>query len=155
MNRVRKRLLGLLATPSMALVGCGYFQNQKVVVSDPDLDYYHTQATQVEYNDEVPPGEQAASTPAPLTLHDDAPEFREISLQECIQMALQNNEVMRDLGVAVLRSPASVQTVYNPAIQESEPRLGLGLVGPEAALSAFDASFAANALRGESGTGRQ
>jgi len=48
--------------------------------------------------------------------------------------------------VAVLRSPSSVQTVYNPAVQETEPRLGLGLVGPEAALSAFDASFAANAF---------
>ncbi len=94
----------------------------------------------------VPPGEQSASTPAPLTLHTDTPEFREISLQECIQMALQNNEVMRDLGGVVLRTPASLQTIYSPAVQESEPRLGLGLVGPEAALSAFDASFAANAF---------
>jgi outer membrane protein TolC len=100
----------------------------------------------LEYTDEIAPSEQAASTPAPLTLHNDAPEFREITLQECIQLAIQNNEVMRDLGGVVLRTPASVQTVYNPAIQESEPRLGLGLVGPEAALSAFDASFAANAF---------
>ena len=145
MNRVRCGLLGLLTSPAVVMLGCGYFQ-QTQVASGPDLSYYQTAATQVEYVDELLPNEQSANTPAPLSLHNDTPEFRDISLQECIQMALQNNEVMRDLGVAVLRTPASLQTVYNPAVQESEPRLGLGLVGPEAALSAFDASFAANAF---------
>jgi outer membrane protein TolC len=146
MNRVRAGILGLLTTPSLVLSGCGYFQNQTAVVSDPSLNYYQTAATQVEYVDEVLPDQQASSTPAPLTLLNDTPEFREISLQECIQLALQNNQVMRDLGGVVLRSPASAQTIFNPAVQETEPRLGLGLVGPEAALSAFDASFAASAF---------
>ena len=76
------------------------------------MNYYQAAATQVEYTDVVPTDEQAASTQAPLTLHTDNPEFREISLQECIQMALQNNEVMRDLGGVVLRSPASVQIYW-------------------------------------------
>ena len=137
--------MGFLAAPIFMLPGCGNFQH-KPVAPDCDLDYYQTTATEVEYTEPLPPNEEAASTPAPLTLNTDTPEFREISLQECIQMALQNNEVMRDLGGVLLRTPASVQTVYTPAVQESEPRLGLGLVGPEAALSAFDASLAANAF---------
>jgi outer membrane protein TolC len=146
MNRVRAGLLGLLATPFLLLPGCGHSQKKQAVFTDPDLNFYQTAATQVEFNDEVPTGEQAASTPAPLTFQDDTPAFREISLQECIQLALQNNEVMRDLGGVVLRTPAALQTVYSPGVQESEPRLGLGLVGPEAALSAFDAQLAANAF---------
>jgi hypothetical protein len=117
MNRVRAGILGLLTTPSLVLSGCGYFQNQTAVVSDPSLNYYQTAATQVEYVDEVLPDQQASSTPAPLTLLNDTPEFREISLQECIQLALQNNQVMRDLGGVVLRSPASSQTIFNPAVQ--------------------------------------
>lgn len=145
MNRVRAGLLGFLTAPTLVLLGCGYFQN-KHVACDPDLNYYQTAATRVEYVDELLPSETAANTPAPLTLHTDAPKFRDITLQECIQMALQNNQVMQDLGGVVFRDPASVQSVFDPAVQETEPRLGLGLVGPEAALSAFDASFAANAF---------
>lgn len=145
MNRMRAGLLGLLTAPTLVLLGCGYFQN-KHVACDPDLSYYQTAATRVEYVDDLPPNENAASTPAPLTLHTDTPTFRDISLQECIQLALQNNQVMQDLGGVLFRDPAALQTVFDPAVQETEPRLGLGLVGPEAALSAFDASFAANAF---------
>ncbi len=145
MNRVRLRLLGLLAAPVLVLPGCGYFQHNPAPPMC-EVEYYQPPATQVEYTEPLPPDEDIATTPAPLTLYADTAEFRDISLQECIQMALQNNEVMRDLGGVLLRTPASVQTVYTPAVQESEPRLGLGLVGPEAALSAFDTSLAANAF---------
>lgn len=143
MNRVRAGLLGFLTAPTLVLLGCGYFQS-KHQACDPNLDYYQTAATRVEYVDELPPGETAASTPPPLTLNTDAPKFRDITLQECIQWALQNNQVMQDLGGVVFRLPAQVETVFDPAVQETEPRLGLGLVGPYAALSQFDANFAAN-----------
>ena len=145
MNRVRHWLLGLLGAPVLVLPGCGYFHHNP---APPNCDFvnYRPTATQVEYTEPLPLDEDIAATPAPMTLYADTPVFRDISLQECVQLALQNNEVMRDLGGVLLRTPASVQTVYTPAVQESEPRLGLGLVGPEAALSAFDTSLAANAF---------
>lgn len=62
-----------------------------------------------------------------------------MSLQECIQMALSNSKVLRDLGGTVIRSPQSVGTNIDPALTFSDPR-----VGEVAALSAFDANFFVN-----------
>lgn len=62
-----------------------------------------------------------------------------MSLQECIQMALSNSKIMRDLGGTVIRSPQTVGTTMDPALMFSDPRLG-----EEAALSAFDANFFVN-----------
>lgn len=62
-----------------------------------------------------------------------------MTLQECIQLALSNSKIMRDLGGTVVRSPQSVTTVLDPALVFSDPR-----VGEEAALSAFDANFFVN-----------
>ena len=62
-----------------------------------------------------------------------------MSLQECIQLALSNSKIMRDLGGTVIRSPQSVGTTMDPALMFSDPR-----VGEEAALSAFDANFFVN-----------
>jgi len=62
-----------------------------------------------------------------------------LSLQECIQLALSNSKVMRDLGGTVIRSPQSIGTNIDPALTFSDPR-----VGEEAALSAFDANFFVN-----------
>lgn len=62
-----------------------------------------------------------------------------MSLQECIQLALSNSKIMRDLGGTVIRSPQTVGTTMDPALMFSDPRLG-----EEAALSAFDANFFVN-----------
>ncbi|MEZ6151488.1 MAG: TolC family protein [Pirellulaceae bacterium] len=62
-----------------------------------------------------------------------------MTLQECIQLALSNSKIMRDLGGTVVRSPQSVVTMLDPGLMFSDPRLG-----EEAALSAFDANFFAN-----------
>ena len=62
-----------------------------------------------------------------------------MALQECIQLALANSKVMRDLGGTVIRSPQSIGTNLDPALTFSDPR-----VGEEAALSAFDANFFVN-----------
>lgn len=82
-------------------------------------------------------------------VHEQSPElvdpenatFTNLTLEEAIQLALQNSEVMRDLGGTVLRSPTAVQTTSDPAIAYTDPQFG-----EEAALSAFDASFAARAF---------
>jgi hypothetical protein len=62
-----------------------------------------------------------------------------LSLQECIQLALSNSKVLRDLGGTVIRSPQSIGTNIDPALTFSDPR-----IGEEAALSAFDANFFVN-----------
>ncbi len=62
-----------------------------------------------------------------------------MTLQECIQLALSNSKIMRDLGGTVVRSPQSVVSTLDPGLMFSDPRLG-----EEAALSAFDANFFVN-----------
>ncbi len=57
-------------------------------------------------------------------------------MEEVVQMALAQSKVLRDLGGAVLRSPSSISTYWDPAVQETDPRFGI-----DAALSAFDAQF--------------
>ena len=68
-------------------------------------------------------------------------EYWNLSLEQALSLALSESKVMRDLGGTVLRSPASAPTVYDAAISYTDPRFG-----EEAALSAFDATFAASAV---------
>lgn len=82
------------------------------------------------------------ASPMDLTEASLTPErLRPISLQECINLALQNSRVMRDLGVSVLRSPETVVTNFDPAIVYTDP-----LRGEEAALAAFDANIFASSF---------
>ena len=102
-------------------------------------DCYHTIASQIEY----PQVQQccgtsddwAAMEPLTLSSSSDA-EYWDIPLEEVIHLALAQSQVLRDLGGAVLRSPSSTQTYWDPALQETDPRFGI-----DAALSAFDAQF--------------
>lgn len=64
------------------------------------------------------------------------PQYWDMSLEEAMGLALQNSQVLRDLGGALLRAPGTLRTVHGPAITETDPRFGV-----DAALSAFDASF--------------
>ncbi|TWT39363.1 TolC family protein [Blastopirellula retiformator] len=65
--------------------------------------------------------------------------YANISLQEAVETALANSQVMKDLG-GVLRSPDALETIYDPGRVYTD-----GQFGEEAALSAFDASFGAAA----------
>ena len=67
--------------------------------------------------------------------------YKPMTLQECIELALQNSRIMRDLGATVLRSPNAVTSVHDPSIAYTDPRFG-----EEAALSAFDANFFASSF---------
>ncbi len=97
-------------------------------------------ATDIEY----PDVQAAHADPGgdPLTIHDDGPrEYWDLSLQEAVQITLQQSKVLRDLGGSVLQSPDNKQSVYSPAVTETDPRFGV-----EAALSAFDAAFSTSAF---------
>ena len=77
---------------------------------------------------------------APLTIRDtealDALSYRDISLQEAIQIALSQASVLRDLGATVLRSPQTMVTDETRGLAQTDPQAGV-----EAALSAYDAQF--------------
>ena len=67
--------------------------------------------------------------------------FRDLPLQEAINLTLQNSRVMRDLGATVLRNPELIRSTLDPALAYTDPRFG-----EEAALSAFDATYSAGAI---------
>lgn len=128
------RLIGIIALGA-PLLGCNarqpvYFQHQH----HPDLHHYVSLATQIEY-----PDVDRATRPAvyeslgPRILSDEPEKFWDLGLRDVIEIALENSEVMRDVGGRVLQLPQAARTIYDPAIRESDPRYG-----PEGALSAFD-----------------
>ena len=81
---------------------------------------------------------------------DDEP--RDFTLQEAIQTALANNDVIESGGGAAkasLRGPGGVTTVYDPGIQQSGVLFGRGR-GVEAALADFDTTFSTSMLWGGS-----
>ncbi len=67
--------------------------------------------------------------------------YRDLSLSEAVAIAMTNSQVLRDLGATILRAPEAVVTTYHRALQQTDPRFGM-----EAALSAFDAQYTANAF---------
>ena len=74
---------------------------------------------------------------APVTIANPTQvDYWNLTLEETIQLALAESEVIRDLGGAVVRSPQTATTTLDPALRETDPRFGV-----DAALSAFDAQF--------------
>ncbi|MBI2477754.1 MAG: TolC family protein [Planctomycetia bacterium] len=137
MRRKLKASITILLAVVTGLPGCS-LRKAKEFEFDPDFSHYHGTATELSTPDvETVSYEEIASTRSPLTLTDDAPpDFWDLTLDEAIQTALANSQVMRDLGALVLQSPDNMRTLYDPAIEETDPRFGV-----EAALSAFDTSF--------------
>ena len=64
----------------------------------------------------------------------------DMTLDQCVEMALANSKVMQKLGGVVVSAPAGVNTLYDQAIVET------GLQSVENALSAFDAQFASSLI---------
>jgi len=62
----------------------------------------------------------------------------DLSLDECVRMALANSKVMQKLGGVVVNSPNAVSTLYDQAIAETGPQ------SVENALSAFDTQLASS-----------
>ncbi len=67
--------------------------------------------------------------------------YEELTLQQCVDLALKNSKVFRDLGGTILSNPQVIDDVYRPALTFTDPRFS-----EEAALSAFDANFSAVAF---------
>ena len=95
---------------------------------------------QIEYPDLIDDadmsGDEFLSPPA--TTLEDVEDLApwDLTLDECVAMTLANSKVMQKLGGVVINAPAAVTTLYDQALQETNP---FGSV--EAALSAFDAQL--------------
>ncbi len=122
--------------------GCQWPAGRQSTIDQADVAHYQTAAKQVEYPLlENPVDGDAHLNARPLDLTDDLANvnYWNLSLEEAIRSGLQNSKVMKNLGATLLRTPGSVTTTFDPAIRENDPRFGT-----HAALSAFDASFAAS-----------
>lgn len=139
MNRWRKSVVLLLAASLTAPTGCQWGSHSNFQGATDK--YFETLATTIEYPAEskctLENNDGSLNAPPPVTLLDaDHVDYRNISLAEVIQLALENSPVLRELGGTVVRSPDATRTMYDPSIAESDPRFGI-----EAALSDFDAQL--------------
>ncbi len=133
------RLFGV-ALVSIAVSGCLLKKEAPFKGHAVEPRKYLTEIEQPDLN--APSSPRPLATAPPISLANDPPAtLRDITLQEAIQTALANSPVLRDVGGLLLKSPESVPTAFGPAIIETDPRFGV-----EAALSAFDANFAAGAF---------
>ena len=145
MNRRFLRTWAILLACLTAATGCQpsrpfYFFEKG------SLHHYRDVATEIEFPDvESHSLAEVEGALPPLTVaNPDAYEIWELKLEDAIGYALKNGKVMRSIGGQVFAptglvltgAPNSSQTVYNPALVETDPRFGT-----EAALSAFDAQF--------------
>jgi outer membrane protein TolC len=134
-------LSGALAAPS----GCHWPRSGAFEAAAP-AGAYEQVAAEIEYPAETDctamSADESLATPHPWTISTTGtPEYRDISLEETIQLALANSRVLRDVGGAVVRSPDATRTATDPAIVETDPRIGI-----EAALSEFDAQLLTSAF---------
>ncbi|QDT03399.1 Outer membrane efflux protein [Rubripirellula lacrimiformis] len=133
----RMLLAGLLVTAN----GCSHLDIIPPGPHDNTPSIHDDYGMQIEY----PQVAECASAPSmaakaatePMSLEDPSkiPAF-EISLEEAIQLAVQQSPVIRSLGGSVVTTPQGTATVYDPAALAASPTQSA-----EAALSAFDAQY--------------
>lgn len=165
MCRRARPVLALLLCGLIAATGC-HPQQPFYFHEDGDLSHYIDTATDIEYPDvETESLEDVKNAAPPLSLDNPTPDkIWDLKLEEAIQTTLCNSKVMRSLSGrylsqaslraqtgdapdALLTRPEALRTVYDPAIVETSPFGGNGLIGVqgvEAALSAFDAQLASS-----------
>ncbi|QDS87556.1 Outer membrane efflux protein [Rosistilla ulvae] len=98
---------------------------------DGDLSHYLDTATAIEYPDvELPKLEDVLQAKAPLTVDNHEYEFWDVTLEECVSIALNNSKILRTVsGTAQQRqntaaqilsgSPDGLGSTFDPAIQSS------------------------------------
>lgn len=140
MKRVALALL--LAFGSLPASGC-WSKNKFFFDDRAEKAHFDQVATQVEYPDaESTTGQETLGTAPPYLLNPEKPPvYWDIALDDAIQSALQRNRTIRDVQGRIINTPTAIQTVFDPAIVETNPRAGV-----EAALSAFDAQFTSRVL---------
>ena len=115
---------------------------------------YRNWASQIDYPDVTsPPSADAQTAVEPRRLRNlEKEEIWDMSLEQAIQIALSNNQIIRSAGQflspanPLLNSPDFVPSSLDPAIQESGVLFGQR--GVEAALAEFDTQFTTTAIWG-------
>ncbi len=138
------------------LIGCSASEKKLSYVGDSDLQHYKDVVTSIDYptvNQETPDTVSYSDEPRRIR-NPRKDEIWNLGLEEAMHTALANNEIIRDNGQflspgnRLLTNPDFVQSVYDPALQDTSTLFGQN--GVEAALSEFDAQFTANMLYGRS-----
>ena len=148
-SRVALLMLALAIFPGCSPTQPFYFHE------DGDLSHYLDKATEMEYPDvETEPLPDTSQSQAPLTVSN--PDFKEMwdmTLEECVTIALQNSKTIRNLGGvtpfgfadALIERTSGAATVFDPAIQQTSAGSGRPSLdqagGVEAALADFDAQL--------------
>lgn len=128
--------LVLIALTTVSMVGC--YKSRRELSSYPQAEPSRTFLNQIEYPDlcdECGTDGNSLMTGPPVTysnFHELEP--WDLTLDECVLMALSGSKVMQRLGGVVVNSPQAATTTLDPALIETNP-----LQSVEAALSAFDA----------------
>ncbi len=151
----------LLSCLAIGFAGC--YPTKPMYLNDTgDLSYYLDQATQIEYPDvQSTPLAEVTQSLTPITVIDtDFQSFFDLTLEECIGIALQNSKVIRGYGTPGLQGtrvspgidnltngPAGAGTFYNIAIRETEA----GFIGTPGQLSPPGSVTTATALESNQG----
>ncbi len=138
----RAAALLILSATLSGFLGCASYETYKKTVGNNTSDI---DAITAEAENPIPEVYQAAYSAAPITSKSlrDGQEisYRDVSVGEILQIALENSEVLRELGGTILRTPEAIRTRYTAGLQQTDPRFGT-----HAALSAFDAQFKGSAM---------
>lgn len=140
------------------LTGCWERRTGLSYLGEGGNQYYKDVATSIDFPDATQESpEEVLSTAKPRTIKDRSKdEIWELSLEETITTALENNRIIRSdaaflsPGNSIFTNPDRVASVYDAAIQESGVLFGGR--GIESALSAFDARWDTRLLWGRNST---
>lgn len=124
----------------MCAMGCAARTASQILCSEPIglvSPYNMAQAPSDELSIEL--SNEQFSEPLSLNMPEKQPWL--IAPTEAIQIAVERSKILQDFGGSILRSVNNISTIHDPAIQSTDPRLGI-----EAALSAFDAQFNSRAF---------
>ncbi len=136
----RRSLTTALTTLLLISAGCR-FGDREFHFPERQVGPHESYATEIEYPDvETTMNAETAASSGPRTTENPRDqESLDLTLAEAMRMTLANSTVIRNLGGSVVSAPGGSQTMFNPALVETDPR---GSV--EAALSAFDTQLTSN-----------
>lgn len=134
-----------------AVSGCIRAPNGIHYLGEAELETYRRRATEIAFPQEDQAIDDRATKTAPprriSDRHQD--EIWDLTLQEAVNIALENSAILRTRGQFLRSGPGLLNdsgTVFDPALQETE--VSFNRQGVEAALSEFDAQYSSSILWG-------
>jgi outer membrane protein TolC len=122
------------------LVLCGCHLRKRTVPVSAATAECKSHFAQIDYPDACNPACEDTSriktAPPPPIADFDKLEAWPLTLEEAIELALSNGQVLNRIGGIVVNAPQGAATVFDPALLETDP-----LRGAEAALADFDTQF--------------